>query len=76
MHTCTPLPTTPVGGTVEGDWIYKAFDEFYEKCDEPREECRRVFHEVIEKHMPTPKSQEAVTDVDDVSNHLSGCKCE
>ena len=49
-----------------GDWIYKAFDEFYEKCDEPREECRRIFHEVIGKHMPTTKSQEAVMDVENI----------
>ena len=66
MHTCTPLPTTPVGGTVEGDWIEKVQRDMREMkfhCDSRYADWDTLMTEVrqsIEKHMPTPKSQEAV----------------
>jgi len=61
VHTCTPLPTTPVGGTVEGDWIEKVqrdmgemkfhSDSRYADWDTLMAGVRQS----IEKHMPTMK---------------------
>lgn len=77
MHTCTPLPTTPVGGTVEGDWIEKVQRDMREMkfhCDSRYADWDTLMTEVrqsIEKHMPTPKSQEAVMDVEKAYNRVT-----
>lgn len=74
MHTCTPLPTTPVGGTVEGDWIEKVQRDMGEMkfhCDSRYADWDTLMAGVrqsIEKHMPTPKSQEAVMEPSSLQN--------
>lgn len=58
MHTCTPLPTTPVGGTVEGDWYEKAFDLYYSmKRDYSELEAKSIIDS--DRYIPQGKGEES-----------------